>query len=206
MIWETFLPRLFFGNMKTLSPIVGTLSAMPIKVAGLDLLNPVASAKEKYLSSQRGSAELIRSVTWGGSFSNANHLRTPGEERRDGKKDREAANKTKLKGLFRDLKGTNRCLILRTKSTGACMSIRGTTVAGTLLSATKFWVFLCAHYNVSILNPQRHCDGCGTASGVTHTLSCSTGGLIIVRHNAICDELLYISQRAFTSAFVRPNP
>ena len=40
---ETFLPRLFFWNTKTLSPIVGTLSMMPIKVARLGLLNPVKS-------------------------------------------------------------------------------------------------------------------------------------------------------------------
>ena len=45
MIWETFLPHLLFRKTKTLSPIVGTLSPMPIKVAGLCLLNPVTSAK-----------------------------------------------------------------------------------------------------------------------------------------------------------------
>ena len=79
MIQETFLPCIFFGNTKTLSPIVGALSTMPVKKAGLGLLNPVTSEKEKYLSSQRGSAELIRAVTGGGAFSNADHLRTLGE-------------------------------------------------------------------------------------------------------------------------------
>ena len=52
IIWETFLPCLFFGKTKTLSPIVGNLSTMPIKMAGLGLLNPVTSEKDKYLSSQ----------------------------------------------------------------------------------------------------------------------------------------------------------
>ena len=42
IIRETFLPSLFFGKMKTLSPILGTLSTMPFKKAGLGLLNPVA--------------------------------------------------------------------------------------------------------------------------------------------------------------------
>ena len=79
MIWGNFLPHLFFRKTKTLSPIVGTLSKIPIKVAGLDLLNPVTSEKEKYLSSQQGSNELIRAVTGGGEFSNANHLRMLGE-------------------------------------------------------------------------------------------------------------------------------
>ena len=47
MIQETFLPCLFFGKTKTLSPIVGTLSTMPIKVAKLVLLILVTSEKDK---------------------------------------------------------------------------------------------------------------------------------------------------------------
>ena len=66
--------------------------------------------------------------------------------------------------------------------------------------------FLCARYNVSPVNLQSHCDGCGTAFGVTHTLSCSIGGLAIACHNEIRDGLLYLSQRAFTSAYVRVKP
>ena len=73
---------------------------MPIKVVGLGLLNQVMSSKEKYLISQWVSAELIGAVTGGGgAFSNADHVQTLGEERRDKHKDREVANKTKLKGL-----------------------------------------------------------------------------------------------------------
>ena len=83
-------------------------------------------------------------MTGAGAFSNANHLRTLGEERRDGNKYQDAVFETKLKGLFRDLKGTNKRLILRAKSTGAWLSVRGTTVSGTVLSATKFRDFMCA--------------------------------------------------------------
>ena len=91
------------------------------------LIFTTVPAKEKYLSSQWESAELIRAVTGGGAFSNADHLRTLGEESRDGQKDRDVANETKLKGLVRYLKGTDRRLILRAKSTGAWMSVRDTT-------------------------------------------------------------------------------
>ena len=131
--------------------------------SGLRILSLVTSAQEKYLSSHRGGAELVQDVTGGGAISNANHIRTLGEEIRDGKKDRESTYKTKIKGLFRNLKGIQKCLILRSKSTGAQLSVRGTTVSGTVLFATEFWYFLCAHYNVSPLNLQRHCDGRGTA-------------------------------------------
>ena len=43
-------------------------------------MNQVTSAKEKYLSFQRGSAELIRAVTGRGTFSNADRLWKIGEK------------------------------------------------------------------------------------------------------------------------------
>ena len=81
-----FLPRLSFGKTKDLSPVVGSLSTMTAKKAGLGLLNPVTSDQETYLRSTRGSAELVRAVAGGGVFSNANHLQTLSDEQRDGKK------------------------------------------------------------------------------------------------------------------------
>ena len=59
MIRENLFPHIFSGNTKTLSPIVGDLSTMHIKMSGMGLLNPVTSEKEKHLSSQRASPELI---------------------------------------------------------------------------------------------------------------------------------------------------
>ena len=63
MIFETFLSRLFFGKTKTLSPVLGALSMVPVKKSVLGLLNPVTSAQEKYLRSMRGRAELVQAVT-----------------------------------------------------------------------------------------------------------------------------------------------
>ena len=80
-------------------------------------------------------------MTVEGEFSNADHLRTLSEEQRDGKKSWDVAYKSRLKGLVSDLKGTDKRLILRTKSTGTCMSICATTVSGTVLSATDIWDF-----------------------------------------------------------------
>ena len=194
MISENSLPRLFFGNTKTLSPVVGSLSTMPDKKAGLGILNPVTSAQEKYLGSTRGSVELVRAVTGGGEFSNANHLWTISEERRDGKKAWDIAYKSRLKVLVSDLQGTDKRLLLRAKSTGAWLSVHGTTVSVTVLSATEFQDFLCDHYNVSPVNFHSHYDRCGTEFGVTHALSCSIGGLVIVCH-----------KKSVTNSFIYPD-
>ena len=145
-------------------------------------------------------------MTGGGVFSNADYLWTLGEERRDRKKDREAANKTKLKGLVRDLKGTGNHLILRDRITGAWLSVCGNTVPGTVFSATEFRYFLCARYNVFPLNPQSRCDGCDNTFGAMHAISCRTGSLFIAHQNGIHDKLIYLSRNAFTSAYVSAKP
>ena len=115
-------------------------------------------------------------------------------------------NKSILKFLVSNVQGTDKRLLLCAKITGAWLSIHGTTVSGTVISATEIWDFECACYNVSPVNLQSPCDRCGTAFGVTHALSCSIGGLVIARHKKIRDKLLYLSQRAFTSASIRAKP
>ena len=112
----------------------------------------------------------------------------------------------RLKDLVRDTKGTDKLILLCAKSTGLWLSVCSTAVSGTVLSAKEYLIILCARYNVSPTNLLSHCDKCGTVFRVTHTLSCSIGGLIIACHNKIRDKLLYLSRRAFTSAYVRNKP
>ena len=64
---------------------------MPVKKPGLGILNPVASAQEKYFISQQGIVELTRAVMGGGAFSNADYLLTLGEEILEVKQDLDAA-------------------------------------------------------------------------------------------------------------------
>ena len=92
---------------------------MQVKKSVLGLLNSVTSAQEKYLSSIRGSEELVYSMTGGGAFSNSDHLWTLNEERCERNKSWDVAYKSRLKGLVSNLQGTDKCLLLHTKSTGA---------------------------------------------------------------------------------------
>ena len=137
----------------------------------------------------RGRTELLWAVIGGGALSNADHLCTLSEERRDGKKDQDVVHKSILKGLVHNFKGTDKRLLLRAKSSGAWLSVRVTTVSGTVLSSTEFQDFLYACYNVFPVNLQSHCGRCGTALGAIHALRCSIDGLVIARHNKICDAL-----------------
>ena len=119
MLEETFLPRLLFIKKKTFSPMVGALSTITVNKYGLVILIPGKSAKEKYLSYQRGSAKLIWAVTGVGAFSNAGQLLALGEEIHDSQNNRDDAINAKLKYLVPDLRVNDRCLILQAKNTGA---------------------------------------------------------------------------------------
>ena len=145
-------------------------------------------------------------MTGRGAFFNVKHIRTLSEERRARKKDWDTGYKSKLKGLVSNLRGTDKQLLLRAKSTGAWLSIYDTTVSGTVLSAAEFWGFLCACYYVSPLNLQIHYDGCSIVFSVTHALRCSICGLVIGRHNKIRDKLIDLSQFSFTSESVHVKP
>ena len=101
---------------------------MPVKKSRLGLLNPVMSEHKKYLISLRESTELVQAVTGGGELSNDDQLRTLIKERRDGKKYRDVADKSKIKGLLINLKGTDKRLLLHAKRISAWMSVHGTTV------------------------------------------------------------------------------
>ena len=89
----------------------------------------------------QGSEELVRTVKGGKGLSNADHLLTLSEERRDRKKPRDVAYESRLKGLVGNLKGNDKRLLLRAISTGAWLSVCGTAVSGTLLPATEFLNF-----------------------------------------------------------------
>ena len=56
-------------------------------------------------------------MTWGGVFSDAEHLLVLREESRDGQKNWDDVNDAKLKSLVRDLNNTECHLILRSKIT-----------------------------------------------------------------------------------------
>ena len=108
---------------------------MPVKKAGLGLLDPMTSVEEKDLTFWRTSTKLIRAVTSQGTLSISDHLIVLREEKRGGQKRRDDTNVSKLKELVNYLEAYYCRLIISAKKTGSWMNVRGIVVSGIVLAA-----------------------------------------------------------------------
>ena len=66
--------------------------------------------------------------------------------------------------------------------------------------------FLCACYNVNPPNPQRKCDSFLQTFSVRRTLSYINVGIVVIRHNYICDDIIHISRQAFSPNCICGEP
>ena len=57
----------------------------------------------------------------------------------------------------------------------------------------------------SFHNPS-HCDGCGKAASLEHSLNCHKGGSVILRHNEVRDALGHLASMAFSPKAVSTEP
>ena len=96
MIRGTFLLRLFFGKTKNLSPFVGALSTISVSKARLGLLNPLMSSQKEGLKLHTREHRTGTGRDGRGGVSNADHLQTLSEERRDGKEARDVTYTSRL--------------------------------------------------------------------------------------------------------------
>ena len=70
------MPCLLFGKLKTLPPIVGSLSMLPVNKSVMGLQNSVTSAEDKYTSSLRASNNMISAGKGEQVFSTADQICT----------------------------------------------------------------------------------------------------------------------------------
>jgi hypothetical protein len=82
--------------------------------------------------------------------------------------------------------------------TGAWLSVLPSPMAGTELSADEFCYSLSICYGRNPTGLQPTCDGYYAMFSACHAFSCTRGGLVIIRHNEIRDELCDMASKLFT--------
>ena len=58
---------------------------------------------------------------------------------------------------------------------------------GTELRAQEWRDALFLRYGLEPPDLSTHCDGCQAKFSISHALDCKNGGLVIARHNDLCD-------------------
>jgi hypothetical protein len=96
--------------------------------------------------------------------------------------------------------------IRRGMETGMWLTLAPSTVNGTELSAQEFRDHLFLRYDMRPPDLPTHCDECSAKFDMCHTLQCKKGGLVIMRHNKIKDELCDLLTKALVPSAVRDEP
>jgi hypothetical protein len=94
----------------------------------------------------------------------------------------------------------------RAKLTGVWLSIFPSTDTQSVLSSLEFRDALHLRYGMIPPNLPKNCDGCNAPFTIDHALTCNKGGLVIIRHNKLRDELASIAAAAFTPSQVTTEP
>jgi hypothetical protein len=204
-ITDIFLPALYGESLKDCD-YRRKLSALPVKYAGLAIPDPSATSEENFEASTLVCSHLLAAFRGVEPFSSHDHktvrtaVTTELRSRRSEKMD------STLVSLLSGLDCDTRRTILRGKETGQWLSVMPSTLNGTELSAQEFRDALLLRHARTPGDLPSHCDGCGAKFDVRHALGCKKGGLVILRHNEINEELCDLASKALVPSAVRVEP
>ena len=207
---ETALHDDFFAKLVG-SPISSDLreyTTAPIKLGGCSIPDPRLQAKENYTASQCETAHLIGALRGKCVFRHVSHKRVM-ETCREEMRERKAETATRLIGCIgRRPGGVPEKLVdyQQKKGVGGWLAAMPSADMCTTLSPVEFRDGLRLRLDLPLLHAPTHCDGCGAAWSVSHSLSCPFGGLVNCRHNEARDEVMDTCCMAYTESQVRDEP
>ena len=106
-------------------------------------------------------------------------------------RDRKAAeNELKLSRILSSVDADTARTLKRGKECGQWLSCVPSDVNGTELSAEEFRTNLHLRCARTPGDLPKKCDGCGAKFTIQHSLQCKAGGLVIIRHDEVANELM----------------
>ena len=177
-----------------------------LKVGGLGIRNPVASAEHVHKMSDHASSYLVSTLVFPGrGFDVDAHNQTVKESCADGTKQRLEREQEFLKDLMKDRPFLEQQME-RACETGLFLKAIPRHINGTVLGADEWRDNVRLRYNLLPLNLPERCDGCGAKFTVQHALSCRKGGLLYTRHNMGADEWRHLCGCATSFGCVEREP
>ncbi len=204
-ITNIFLPALYGESLKDCT-YRRKLSALPVKFAGLAIPDPTAFSEENFEASTLACSHLLAAFQGTESFSSTDHKAVRTAVGAELKSRRTVKLDSALETILGELDCDTRRTILQGKETGQWLSVMPSTLNGTELSAQEFRDALLLRHARTPGDLPSHCDGCGAKFDVRHALGCKVGGLVILRHNEINEELCDLASKALVPSAVRVEP
>lgn len=188
------------------SPTEHQLLALPVKLGGLAIEDPVEAAEGRYETSRRGASVLVESITAGTDFQTESHIARVMEEQVAERAARNQRASDRSREVLETLAPTTRHTLKRIIEGNASqwLSVVPLATYGLDLSPAQFQDALCLRYSKPLPSLGASCDGCGATMNAMHALNCKTGGLVKQGHDQIRDVLAGMSRQAYRGVVVEP--
>ena len=188
-LFSRFLPACpaMFGV--EVSAVEQRLFALPLRLGGLGICNPVALASHLFNSSIDGTKHLVRSIAGLESFELDSHFDCASSSKQFYRQQLGITFTEVFGQLFGLFDYMQQRAILRAKddNISSWLSVLPLARSQFDLSAQEFRDGLALHYRKPLLSLPSVCDGCGAPFSVEHSLDCRFGGLVTRRHNEVKD-------------------
>ena len=185
-ISNDFVPSLFGSKVKDL---VRRLIALPPKLGGMGITNPIEIANDEYENSIRLTQNLTKMIINQDRFGSIDENKM-NEIKKSIAKERELKQKEQLKSILdsEDLTEIERKKIEICQEPGASNWLTALPLreAGFSLNKQEFRDALAIRYNISIKGLPETC-ACGSEFTCDHAMICKKGGFISLRHNNLRD-------------------
>ncbi len=184
-IHQHFIPAL--TGREACSAVERDLLALPVRLGGMGLINPMSESTHAFEASERITAPLVALIV----AQDAHHT----VQRNDLQKVKNCVKKTRRELQAKRAQETISRLnpplkrsveLAQEKGSSAWLTVLPVAEHGFLLHKGEFRDALCLRYGWNLSNTPPTCN-CGASFSVDHAMTCHMGGIPTIRHNEIRD-------------------
>ena len=173
---------------RTISDIERQMIALPLRFGGLGIQNPVDTANREYTASNSITKQLQSLIFAQDTDLGKMDKSMVAHEKEMLKADKELFFKAEYNRLHQLLPAEQQKTFEEASQKGASawLSALPLKAMGYCLNKSEFKDSICLRYGWKIADIHTHC-ACGKPNDINHVQTCTRGGYIIFRHNALRD-------------------
>ncbi len=203
-IKNTFLPALF--HIENIDDQLREVISHPIKLAGLNILDPTIQAGFSYDTSLLATESLVDCLLNHAEVDLNLHHHNISESRQQCHQKIHKLHEDLLTKYLNTTSTTIQHRLARTKIGGSWLTVIPKAIKGTILSAEEFRDNLRLRYGFTPEFLPKTCDGCNKPFTITHALNCRKGGLVNLRHSEIANEWAHLCAIALGTESIINEP